>query len=76
MTIDTIKNQEYYTHNAPPVSVQNDLAGEMLKESMGQGQSSYQKQLLQIIASAQPQQSIQDTFQKQMDQKGSFDILV
>ena len=76
MTIDTIKNQEYYTNIRPPVSVQNDIAGEMLKESTGQGQSSYQKQLLQFLASAQPQQQIQDTFQKQMDQKGSFEVLV
>ncbi len=76
MTIDTIKNQEYYSQNKAPVSVQNELAAEVFKESVGQGQTSYQKQILQILASAQPQQSVQDTFQKQMDQKGSFDIKI
>lgn len=74
MTVDNIQVQEPKIPEKPPTTVQNGIQKEMLKESL-MGTSSMQNQMLQLLASAQPLQSIQDTAQKQIE-KGYLDIKV
>lgn len=77
MTIDsgmTIKNT---TDVRPPMTVQNEvqkeIQKEMLKDSMGA--DGLQKQLLSLISQSQPQSSVQNTAQNQI-QRGYLDIKV
>lgn len=74
MTIDSVKNQEPMQLEKPPVTVQNGIQKEMLKETT-EGATSMQKQMLQLLASAQPLAQIQQTAQSQI-QKGYLDIKV
>jgi len=81
MTLDNINVQEPRAQEpkAPerppaPASVQNGLQKEVLQETL-QGTSSIQNQMLQMMASAKPSQSVQETAQKQIE-KGYLDIKV
>ncbi len=74
MTVDNVKYQEPTIPEKPQMTVQNGIQKEMLKESL-MGASSVQNQMLQLLASAQPVQSIQQTAQKQLE-RGYLDIKV
>lgn len=74
MTVDNIKVQEPTIPEKAPVTVQNGIQKEMLKDTLS-GTSSTQNQMLQMLASAQPVQSIQATAQRQLE-KGYLDIKV
>jgi hypothetical protein len=76
MTIESIPNQPNYNAEKPPVSVQNELQKDVLKEASGQNTNSMQKQLLQMLASQQPQQSVQQTAQNQLKEYGRVDVKV
>ena len=56
-------------------SVQQELQNDVMKEASGVNQNSTQKQLLQMMASAQPLQQIQQTAQAQIE-RGELDIKV
>lgn len=56
-------------------SVQQELQKDVMKEASGVNQNSTQKQLLQMMASAQPLQQIQQTAQAQIE-RGELDIKV
>jgi|YNPMSStandDraft_2_1061718.scaffolds.fasta_scaffold09531_2 hypothetical protein len=58
----------------PQNNVQMELQKQMLKEATT-GASSIQNQMLQLLASAQPVQNVQQTAQKQLE-KGYLDIKV
>lgn len=80
MTIDQLQNQrptmeQQTTQQQPPVSVQNEVQKEILKQTMGQGSNSQQRQLMQLISSAQPMFQIQQTAQNQIS-KGYLDIKI
>lgn len=75
MTIDKIDKQKTEAVEKPPISVQNELQKEVLKEASGTGANSNQKQVLQILASAQPTMSVQELAQNQI-KKGYVDIKV
>ena len=81
MTLDNISVQEPRVQEprAPerptaPQSVQNGLQKEVMQETL-QGTSSIQNQMLQMMASSRPPQSVQETAQKQIE-KGYLDIKV
>ena len=77
MTIDTAPTLRYTSDVKPPKTVQNDvqkqLQQEMLKDSMGT--HGFQKQLLSLISSSQPQTSVQSTAQNQL-QRGYLDVKI
>ena len=75
MTVDSLTKQESKTPEKIPISVQHELNKEVQKEATGTGAVSSQKQLMQLITVAQPQQSVQQTAQKQL-QKGHVDIKI
>ncbi len=58
-----------------PVAVQNELAKEVLREAVGTGDLSIQKQLMQLLMSAQPLIQAQQIAQHQIE-KGYLDIKV
>ncbi|MBE2190117.1 MAG: hypothetical protein KGZ71_10735 [Desulfobulbaceae bacterium] len=58
-----------------PMSVQHELQKEVLRESVGIGDLSIQKQLMQLLMSAQPIIQVQQTAQNQIA-KGYLDIKV
>ena len=72
MTIDALKNQEVNTPEKRAMSVQNEIQKEVLKNSVN---VDFQKQLLQMLATSQPQQHIKETVQNQLS-KGFLDIKV
>jgi hypothetical protein len=73
MTIDKVTEQDVNTTEKTPITVQNEIQKDVIKEAMGA--ESTQKQLLQVLATAQPQQQIQQTAKDQID-KGYLDIKV
>ncbi|MFP4527411.1 MAG: hypothetical protein ACLFQX_02600 [Candidatus Kapaibacterium sp.] len=75
MTIDSVQKQEPASSEKPPITVQNEIRKEMLRDAAGTGAGSTQRQLLQLLASAQPQQQIQQTAQSQIE-KGYLDVKV
>jgi hypothetical protein len=75
MTVDKVTTQEVSTAEKPPVTVQNEIQKDILKEAVATDQKSTQKQVLQVIASAQPQQQVQQTAKNQIE-KGYLDIKV
>jgi hypothetical protein len=58
-----------------PMSVQHELQKEVLQEAVGKGDLSIQKQLMQLLMSAQPVIQVQQTAQNQIS-KGFLDIKV
>lgn len=74
MTINSIQQQETTAAEKPPVTVQNEIHKEAYKEAVGE-EINYQKNLIQMIASAQPQQQIQQTAQNQIA-RGFLDVRV
>lgn len=74
MTINSIQQQEATAAEKPPVTVQNEIQKDVLKEAVGE-EINYQKNLIQMIASAQPQQQIQQTAQNQIA-RGFLDVRV
>lgn len=58
-----------------PVTVQNELAKEVFREAVGTGDLSIQKQLMQLLMSAQPLIQAQQIAQSQIE-KGYLDIKV
>jgi hypothetical protein len=73
MTIDPLRVQDTKSQELNPMPVQMEIQRDMLKQTMGAEDS--QKQLLQLLANAQPQQAIQKTAQEQIS-KGHLDITV
>lgn len=75
MEINSIsKYPEPVVPEKPQNNVQMELQKQMLKEAT-MGASSIQNQMLQLLASAQPVQNVQQTAQKQLE-KGYLDIKV
>jgi len=58
-----------------PMAVQNELQREAFREAVGTGDLSIQKQLMQLLMSAQPIIQVQQTAQNQIS-KGFLDIKV
>jgi hypothetical protein len=58
-----------------PMAVQNELQREVFREAIGIGDLSIQKQLMQLLMSAQPILQVQQTAQNQIS-KGFLDIKV
>ncbi|MCO5252413.1 MAG: hypothetical protein M9949_13480 [Candidatus Kapabacteria bacterium] len=58
-----------------PMAVQNELQREVLREAVGIGDLSIQKQLMQLLMSAQPIIQVQQIAQNQIA-KGFLDIKV
>ena len=73
MTIDKVTEQDANVTEKPPITVQNEIEKDVIKEAIGA--ESTQKQLLQVLATAQPQQQIQQTAKDQLE-KGYLDIKV
>jgi hypothetical protein len=73
MTIDKVQEQNYQPAEKPPITVQNEIQKDIVKETTGA--ESPQKQLLQVLASQQPQEQIQQTAKDQLD-KGHLDVKV
>lgn len=73
MTVDKVEDQKATVPEKPPVTVQNEIQKEVLKQTM-EGDNT-QQQLLQLLAMLQPQQHIQRTAQDQLE-KGYLDIKV
>ncbi|TAL66884.1 MAG: hypothetical protein EPN82_16635 [Bacteroidetes bacterium] len=73
MTIDKLTEQDVNVTEKPPITVQNEIQKDVIKEAIGA--ESTQKQLLQVLATAQPQQQIQQTAKDQIE-KGFLDIKV
>ena len=73
MTIDKVTEQDANVTEKPPITVQNEIQKDVIKEAIGA--ESTQKQLLQVLATAQPQQQIQQTAKDQLE-KGYLDIKV
>ncbi|OGU16322.1 MAG: hypothetical protein A2X61_05260 [Ignavibacteria bacterium GWB2_35_12] len=73
MTIDKVTEQEVNATEKPQITVQNEIQKDVIKETMDA--ESTQKQLLQILASAQPQQQILQTAKDQIE-KGYLDVKV
>ena len=73
MTIDKVNSQEVNATEKPPLTVQNEIQKDIIKETISTEGS--HKQVLQIMASAQPQQQIQQTAKAQIE-KGSLDVKV
>lgn len=74
MNVSNVKYQEPVVPEKPQNNVQMELQKQMLKEAT-MGASSIQNQMLQLLASAQPVQNVQQTAQKQLE-KGYLDIKV
>ena len=74
MTIQPLKEQDVKTPEKPPVTVQNELQKEILRQNLT-GAIDTQKQLLQLLASMQPMQHVQQTAQNQLS-KGYLDIKI
>ena len=73
MTIDGAQNLQQVSEVKPALTIQHEVQKEVLKETMsGEG---IQKQLLAMMASSQPQQSVQATAQNQIS-RGFLDIKV
>jgi len=72
MTIDNIQTRQAVTPEKRALTVQNEIQKDVLKEAMN---GDMQKQLLQMLASAQPQAQIQQVAQNQLS-KGHLDIKV
>jgi hypothetical protein len=76
MTVDNVQSQPFQTAvEKPPITVQNEIQKEVLKDTLGSDAGSTQKQLLAMLANTQPQDSIQKTAQNQI-KKGYLDIRV
>jgi predicted RNA binding protein with dsRBD fold (UPF0201 family) len=73
MTIDRVTEQDANATEKPQITVQNEIQKDVIKEAVGA--ESTQKQLLQVLASAQPQQQIQQTAKDQIE-KGYLDVKV
>ncbi len=73
MTIDKVTEQDVNATEKPAITVQNEIQKDVIKEAMGA--ESTQKQLLQVLATAQPQQQIQQTAKDQIE-KGFLDVKV
>ena len=73
MTIDKVTEQDVNATEKPPITVQNEIQKDVIKEAMGA--ESTQKQVLQVLATAQPQQQIQQTAKDQIE-KGFLDVKV
>jgi hypothetical protein len=73
MTIDKVDKQEPTTYEKPAMTVQNELQKDVMKQTMDP--DGMQKQLLQVLANAQPLQQIQQTAQNQIA-KGSLNVKV
>jgi hypothetical protein len=72
MTIEKVQDQEPKAPEKAPVSVQNEIKKEVLKQTI---EGDTQKELLQLLSAVQPQQQIQKTAQDQIE-KGYLDIKV
>ncbi len=75
MQPQNIPLQDATQKEAPPLNVQQELQKDIMKEASGVNQNSTQKQLLQMMATAQPLQQIQQTAQAQIE-RGELDIKV
>jgi hypothetical protein len=80
MTVDkmqpvNMQMQELNQKETPRLDVQQELQKDVMEEASGVNQNSTQKQLLQMIATAQPLQQIQMTAQQQIE-RGELDIKV
>jgi len=80
MTVDQMQPQDYMMQElnqkeAPKLNVQQELQKDIMEEASGVNQNSTQKQLLQMMATAQPLQQIQQTAQQQIE-RGELDIRV
>lgn len=78
MTIDSIRVQKPTMDERTPLTVQNGVQKEVQKEVLKDtviGSGSTQKQMLQLLTSAQPMQQVQQTAQSQLS-KGYLDIKV
>ena len=75
MTVDNLQNiQPTSDYQQQPVYVQQELAKDVLKQTMDS--SSTQKQMLVLLNSTTPQQTnVQETAQKQIS-KGYLDVKV
>ncbi len=73
MTIDNIDQQKPTTGEEKPMTVQMEVQKEVLRQNLSGDNT--QNQLLQLLASVQPQQQIQKTAQEQIE-KGYLDIKV
>ncbi|MBI5324814.1 MAG: hypothetical protein HZB41_06010 [Ignavibacteriae bacterium] len=73
MTIDKVTEQDVNATEKPQITVQNEIQKDVIKEAVGA--ESTQKQVLQVLATAQPQQQIQQTAKDQLE-KGFLDIKV
>lgn len=81
MTVESLNKQQTKASEKAPMTVQNDVQKEIQKQVMqdasGVSATSSAKQLLQMLATAQPGQSIQQTAQSQISKgKGHLDIKV
>jgi hypothetical protein len=80
MTVDQMQPmnnliQELNQKETPKLNVQQELQKDVMEEASGVNQNSTQKQLLQMMATAQPLQQIQQTAQQQIE-RGELDIRV
>lgn len=76
MTIDKVQDQQATIPEKEPISVQNEMKKDMLKETAQE--NNLPQQILQLLASAQPvqpNQQLQETAKSQI-QKGYLDIKV
>ncbi len=73
MTIDKVQEQNLQQVEKPPITVQNEIQQAIVKDTVSAESS--QKQLLQVLASQQPQEQIHQTAKDQID-KGHLDIKV
>ena len=72
--LDLLK-QETTNKEEPQLDVQQKLQKDVMEDAQGMNQNSTQKQLLQMMATTQPLQQIQQTAQAQIE-RGELDIKV
>ncbi len=73
MTIDSATTLRNTSEVAAKMTVQNEIQKEVLKDTMGP--DSLPKQILSLMAASQPQQSVQNIAQGQI-QRGFLDVKV
>jgi hypothetical protein len=76
MTIDKVQDQQATIPEKVPISVQNEMKKDMLKETANE--NSLPQQLLQLLATAKPTQpvsQVQETAKGQIE-KGYLDVKV
>jgi hypothetical protein len=74
MTIDKVSNQKTQELEKTPLTVQNELQKDVLKQTVSTT-SGMQKELLQMMQSAPPEKVLQRTAQDQL-KRGYLDIKV